>query len=80
MTPRSRIVRTLFALAVVLAIVATAAVWRVHRATNPPLADSSGIDFASMKIPVEEIEFRATDGVSLRGWWIPGEPGNAPLV
>ena len=31
-------------------------------------------------LPVEEVEFKTSDGLTLRGWWSPGESGNPVLI
>jgi pimeloyl-ACP methyl ester carboxylesterase len=65
-------------LLVVLALGATAV--RVYAKTHPgerPLID---IDFDSMEIPFESVEFDSPDGVILRGWLLRGLPEQPSVV
>ncbi len=34
----------------------------------------------ALGLPVTPVEFQATDGVPLRGWWSPGEPGHPVII
>jgi len=58
----------------------TATAFRVFRQTSPPRTDESPIDFESMMVRTEEVEFAAADGVELRGWLIRGEPQRPPIL
>jgi len=53
---------------------------RVVRQTTPPRVAETPIDFESMMIHADDVEFQAADGVRLSGWWIAGEPGRPPIV
>ncbi len=65
-------------LAAATAIGATA--FRVHRETRPPRVIDPAIDFESMMIRAESVEFQAADGVALQGWLILGRPDLPPIV
>ena len=46
---------------------------------NPRRAEAAP-DFDTMQLDLEQVEFPAVDGVRLRGWHVPGDPGVAPIV
>lgn len=77
---RSSLLRGLATLAVLVALLAGAAVWRVRAVTRPAPVAAAGIDFDAMHLPLEEVRFPASDGISLSGWWIPGAPDAGTLV
>jgi pimeloyl-ACP methyl ester carboxylesterase len=63
-------------LAVALAgflLLAALAVYRVHLRTSAPNRAEQPIDFESMELEVQPVEFPATDGISIQGWLIRGE-------
>src|SRR5262245_55978747 len=41
---------------------------------------NAGLTPASFQLPFEEIEFRSTDGVTLRGWWVPAPSARGSVV
>jgi pimeloyl-ACP methyl ester carboxylesterase len=53
---------------------------RVYAKTHPKNHASVPLDFESVKVRVEPVEFSSADGVALKGWLIPGEAGRPPLV
>lgn len=52
----------------------------VHGITRPSRVHDGGIDFASLRMPVEEVTFEAPDGVRLAGWLLPGNGGGTAVV
>lgn len=67
----------LFAVWLLIVIVGA---WRVHDVTHPPREPVDGIDFDSLKLSVDEISFRALDGVRLSGWMLPGADARPPIL
>jgi pimeloyl-ACP methyl ester carboxylesterase len=63
-----------------LAMLSLWTVFAVHRATVPIRQVGTLPDFESMQIEVTEVEFPSADGMQLRGWWMPGDPGMPPIV
>lgn len=61
-------------------LVVTGTFVQVYRAMHPPRDTGAGIDFESMKMRVQEVQFTASDGVSLSGWYLAGEPGRPTLI
>ena len=53
---------------------------RVHRVTSPERQVEALPDFESMQIRVTEVEFPSADGMTLRGWWMPGNEGLPPIL
>lgn len=70
----------LFVAAVALAVVLGATSLRVYAKTHPPSQAGSSVDFESVLVRVEPVEFSASDGVTLRGWLLPGEADRPPVV
>lgn len=72
------------ALALIVLLAAGAALGatglEVHRQTTPGRSEVASIDFESMMIGVEEVEFEASDGVQLVGWLFAGRPDLPPIV
>jgi pimeloyl-ACP methyl ester carboxylesterase len=54
--------------------------YRVHDKTRVPEQPGQQIDFESMELEVQPIRFSATDGLSLQGWLIRGEPGMPAIL
>jgi len=72
---------TLFAALLVCAgILLAGAVLRVHAAIHPPRRAEAPPDLETMHLDLEQVEFPAVDGVRLKGWLVPGDPGVAPIV
>ncbi len=70
-------------LAVALAVAALgvgAVAWQVHTATHPARAAREPLDFESMLVRVDDVEFDAVDGVRLSGWRLPGAPGRPTVL
>jgi uncharacterized protein len=42
--------------------------------------DNAGLTPASFKLPFEDVTFRAADGVTLKGWWVPAEGARGTVV
>ena len=55
-------------------------VFAVHRATLPIRQVDALPDFESMRIQVSEVEFASADGMTLSGWWMPGDPQMPPIL
>jgi pimeloyl-ACP methyl ester carboxylesterase len=53
---------------------------RVYAKTHPQSHSAPPIDFESVMLRVEPVSFPAADGVPLRGWLLPGQPGRPPVV
>jgi len=53
---------------------------RVVRQTTPARVAETPIDFESMTVHADDVEFDSADGVRLSGWWIDGEPGRPPVM
>jgi alpha/beta superfamily hydrolase len=53
---------------------------QVSRATTPERQSQTLLDFASMRMRVDEVIFPAADGVELNGWWIPADRSAATIV
>ena len=60
-------------------VVVGATVVQVRRDTTPERLDPPAVDFQAMHVPVEDVQFPASDGVPLAGWLLPAAPG-APGV
>ncbi len=52
----------------------------VHGATHPAKVRDGRIDFDSMRMAVEEVEFESPDGVGLAGWLLPGRARGPGVV
>jgi len=70
----------LLVVAVGLAVLVGTTTARVYAKTHPDSHEGSGLDFESVMVSVEPVAFAAADGVSLRGWLLPGDPGLPPVV
>ena len=66
--------------ALALAVVLGATSVRVYAKTHPQGHGEAVVDFESMGVRVEQVEFSASDGVALSGWLLPGEPDRPPVV
>lgn len=53
---------------------------QVHRLTHPARVSQGSLAVAGDLVRIESAEFQASDGVSLRGWRIPGPPGAPGVV
>jgi pimeloyl-ACP methyl ester carboxylesterase len=58
-----------------VAILIVAAVLRVHGTLHPPRRSDAPPDTDALHLDLEEVSFNSVDGVPLRGWHIPGDPG-----
>jgi len=76
---RSRVGAIALVVLVACGVVLGATVVQVHRGTAPRHLEAPAIDFEAMRIPVENVQFAAADGVPLGGWLLPGAP-DAPGV
>jgi pimeloyl-ACP methyl ester carboxylesterase len=45
-----------------------------------PDKENAGLTPASFQLAFEDVAFRSTDGVELRGWWVPAPPGRGTVV
>lgn len=61
-------------------VVVGATVVQVRRGTTPERLDPPAVDFQAMHVPVEDVQFPASDGVPLAGWLLPAAPGSAGVV
>ncbi|HXV77846.1 MAG TPA: alpha/beta fold hydrolase [Candidatus Polarisedimenticolaceae bacterium] len=77
---RTRVGAVVTVLALSLAMALGAVAFEVHLRTRPPRVVAAPVDFESMMLQVEEVEFPATDDVLLSGWLIRGNPALAPIV
>jgi len=66
----------LFGLTMILAATAL----RVQRTTSPQRRAVAQIDFRSMKMRVDDVVFRSSDGLELHGWRMPAAPGARPVI
>jgi len=66
----------LFCAAAVAAAVGT----QVYRVTHPQRQSDAPPTLASVVVPVEEVRFESSDGVSIEGWLLSGEPGRPFIV
>jgi len=66
----------LFCAAAVAAGVGT----QVYRVTHPPRQSDGPPTLASVVVPVEEVRFQSSDGVSIDGWLLRGTPGRPYIV
>jgi pimeloyl-ACP methyl ester carboxylesterase len=66
----------LFCAAAVAAGVGT----QVYRVTHPPRQTDAPPTLASVVVPVEEVRFDSSDGVSIEGWLLSGDPGRPFIV
>jgi len=53
---------------------------RVHAVTHPARQPPDEIDFQSIMMPVQRVEFPSIDGISLRGWMIQGRSDRPPIL
>jgi len=77
---RSPIGATLVVLVVGVSVVLGATAVRVHEQTAAPRTESAPIDFESMMVRTEDVEFVASDEVALSGWLIRGRPELPPVI
>ena len=72
------------ALAVLLALGALAAFTmagiQVHRVTHPARQPELALNLAAELAKVDQVTFRSTDGVTIKGWLFHGPPRSAPVV
>jgi pimeloyl-ACP methyl ester carboxylesterase len=66
----------LFCAAAVSAAVGT----QVYRVTHPQRQSDAPPTLASVVVPVEEVRFDSSDGVSIEGWLLSGHPGRPFIV
>jgi len=66
----------LFCAAAVAAGVGT----QVYRVTHPPRQSDAPPTLASVVVPFEEVRFDSSDGVSIDGWLLSGEPGRPFII
>ena len=64
----------LLILLILIAGVSGSSILLIHDVTHPPRA-STGLDPADFSVRVEMVEFEATDGIPLSGWFVRGRPG-----
>jgi pimeloyl-ACP methyl ester carboxylesterase len=53
---------------------------RVHAVTHPPRQAPDDIDFDSMLMRVQRVQFSSVDGIELQGWMIPGKSDRPPIL
>lgn len=53
---------------------------RVVRHSRPPREAAARAVLQERWLPAEEVAFPATDGVGLRGWWLPGRADRPPVI
>lgn len=51
-------------------------VWSIHRSRKRTYRDRYFVTPWELQVPFEPVEFKATDGIVLRGWWLPRESAN----
>lgn len=66
--------------ALVLALLFGAMAARVYAKTHPAHRSGASVDFDSVRVRVEPIEFRAADDVPLQAWLLRGQPGRPAIV
>jgi len=71
---------SLVAVTLVAAAILGVAAVRVYAKTHPETAALPPIDFDSMKMRVEAVEFRSVDDLPLSGWLLRGDAGAPPVV
>jgi pimeloyl-ACP methyl ester carboxylesterase len=67
-------------LLLVLSVVVGITVIRVLHATSPQRQVASALDFESMLIAMQEVEFTSADDLRLSGWLFPGKPGTPNII
>jgi len=53
---------------------------RVYRVTHPPRQTEDNLTVTSALVPIEEVQFEASDGVPLHGWLLEGDPDRPFIV
>jgi pimeloyl-ACP methyl ester carboxylesterase len=53
---------------------------RVHAVTHPARQASADIDFDSILVRVQKVQFPAVDGIELQGWMILGKTNRPPIL
>ncbi len=77
---RSRFGAIVLVLLVACGVVVGATVVQVHRGTTPHRLLPPVIDFAAMRIAVEDVLFQSSDGIQLAGWLFPAAPGASAVI
>ena len=65
---------------VVAAILTLSALVILHRRTTPVQRSIASIDFSSLRLEIEQVNFQTADGVRLSGWYVAGRKDRPTIL